>query len=125
MQPDPSAFREADILAVYGTQRICFQTAKRDGQDNQPVDAHHIMGRAGKKPESRAIHSSILNLAFIRRDIHTGPLRDDADQRQVYLKIAHRNVMNAVGWGHYELRDEDRAFMMAYFAAGEDVQEEA
>jgi len=114
MTTDSSAFREADILAVYGMRQICAHTAKLGGQDNQPVDAHHILGRGAKEEAKRLAHSSIFNLIFLRRDIHTGPLRDDPDQRKVYLKIAHRNVTFAIGRGEYRMQKQDSLFFDLY-----------
>lgn len=114
MQSDPAAFRDGDLLAVYGPSPVCFQTAKRHGQDGQPIDKHHVMGRGGKDPDDRRIHSSVFNCGLLRRDVHEGPLRDDPAQRTVYLKVAYRHGMAAVGGGRYELREEDRAFLRLY-----------
>lgn len=108
MPHDPALFRPADIDAVYGPERICFQTAKRP-TFQEPVDAHHILGRG--KTGDRSIFSSIFNLAWLRRDIHEGPLRDAYDQRQVYLRVAKQHGMNAVGRGDYELTEIDHAFL--------------
>lgn len=110
MSTDLAAFRPIDIEAVYGPERICFQTARRPTMQ-EPVDAHHTIGRGYPSgPTPRVFHSSIFNLAWLRRDIHSGPLRDSPDQAAVYLRVALQHVMNAVGRGSYKLRDEDLAF---------------
>lgn len=114
MTADPSSFRDEDLLAVHGPAPTCFQTAKRHMQDGQPVDKHHIYGRGGKDPEDRRIHSSVLNCAIIRRDIHHGPMRDRPAQREAYLDAAIDKVFSAAAGGDYELRDEDRAFLQLY-----------
>ena len=107
---DQASFRPSDIEAVHGRDIVCFQTAKRDSFA-QPIDAHHILGRGNPRdPSDRIIHGSIFNLAWLRRDVHTGPLRDAPDQAAVYLRVAMQHVMNAVGRGSYQLRDEDLAF---------------
>ncbi len=108
MTHDPSAFRQADAMAVYGPDIRCFQTA-RPSLIDQPVERHHILGRGGKG--HRDIMSSIFNMAPLRWDIHAGPLRDSPDQRRVYLRVACIHVLNAAGIGIYELNDIDRAFI--------------
>jgi len=93
---------------VHGPTRICFQTAKQ-ATFQEPVDAHHILGRGND--ETRLAHSSVLNCAYLRRDIHTGPLRDAPDQVRVYLRVALTKVIQAVGQGRYELNENDQAFI--------------
>ena len=105
---DAAAFRKADIEAVHGYRLVCFHTAK-DQTQGEPTDLHHVLGRSVGRDRSTA--SSVLNCAILRRDIHAGPIRDAQDQARVYLRIAEAKVMNAMGLGHYELRDEDYCFM--------------
>lgn len=106
---DSADFRIGNLVAVYGPTPVCFQTARPSTLD-QPIDRHHILGR-GRKGQ-RDLMSSTFNCAMIRRDIHTGPLRDAPDQRRVYLRVACQHVMNAAGQGKYSLNDIDRAFIL-------------
>ena len=112
MTVDPASFRDKDIEAVYHGQRSCFQTSKGPTID-LPVDAHHILGRS--LDGDRLAASSILNLTWLRRDIHEGPLRDHPDQQRVYLRVALEHVLAAATAGRYGWNDADRAFM-AYIA---------
>ena len=108
MTTDPATFRESDIQTVYAGRRVCFQTAKEPCFE-QPVDGHHILGRTFMGDRMAA--SSILNLAWLRRDIHEGPLRDRPDQQRVYLGVALRNVLASWMMQEYAWNDADRAFM--------------
>lgn len=110
MSHDPATHRRADIDAVYGPSPCCVHTAK-NGTDRNPIDPHHTLGRGGKDPEIRGIHSSILNYTPLGRDIHHGPLRDHPEQRKVYLILAYEAVMQAVGQGRYVLTEIDHAFL--------------
>lgn len=110
---DPSAFRNSDLVDVYGPYRVCFLTARLSNVQ-QRVDPHHILGRGGKG--DRSIFSSVLNLAYLRRDFHEGPLRDAPEMRSLLLRVALTHVVNAAAQGKYTLHDIDRAFV-AYVRA--------
>lgn len=109
---DPASFRDSDVEAVY-PDPACFHTARRPSPTVR-LERHHIVGRGGKDPDDRLIHSSIFNMAILEQPIHKGPLRDHATQRQVYLELAFTNGMRAVGQGRYVLKDLDRAFLSRY-----------
>ncbi len=110
MRNDKASFNPIHTHAVYGPERICFQTARRPSRD-EPVDPHHCLGRGGRDEESRETHSSVLNLAWLKRSVQNGPLINDQDQRAVYLRVAHEKVMQAVGQGRYELTKQDHQFI--------------
>ena len=109
MTVDPATFRESDIQTVYAGRRVCFQTSKEPCFE-QPVDGHHILGRS--LMGDRMAASSILNLAWLRRDIHEGPLRDRPDQQRVYLGVALRNVLASRIMQEYRWNDADRVFFL-------------
>jgi hypothetical protein len=118
MTTDPASFRDEDIIAVHGPSPSCLQTGKRPSPQFQ-VEKHHVLGRGGKGPEQRRVHSSVLNCAPLIDLVHAGPLRDDPAQRWVYLRIAFEKAMEAVGQGRYALTDIDRAFVAHARATGD------
>lgn len=110
-------FRVLDIDRVYdGTMnRTCFLTAKPPSFE-EPVDKMHILGKGydyGIRPKDkeRTWFSSVFNLAWGRRDFHSGPIRDSNESRHLLLRLAYEKVMHSVTQGRYELSQRDRDFL--------------
>ena len=101
---DSAAFREKDVIAIWGERPHCVLTGVW-----QFCDLQHVLGRGGK--HNRNISSSILNSVPLQRDIHKGPYRDHPLMRKLFLEITRKRVMNYVMLGEYELTDRDKEFL--------------
>jgi hypothetical protein len=109
---DPASFDEEQKQAVYppGIRR-CFITAKA-GQ----ADAHHVLGRGNffgirLADPRRKLFSSIYNLAWLDRDVHNGPARDDYRLRDYFLERARKEIQLAIIKKEYEATEIDREFL--------------
>jgi len=108
---DAAKFNQIDIEAIYGDRPRCFLTGLW-----QFCDLHHIMGRGykygfNKRIDERAMFSSVFNCGLLNRDIHNGPYRDAPEMRNLLLRIARKNIMDAVIAGRYVLNENDEAFL--------------
>lgn len=106
MAYDPASFDPQAVLAVYPPGfRLCWF-----GSKSNAVDPHHCFGRRPPRGFSRHVMSSILNLAWLGRDIHNGPARDDYRIRDYLLERAAKNVQMAVIEGRYQYTEIDEEF---------------
>lgn len=112
MPYDPASFDAEQVQAVYPPGfRRCFLGSKIG-----TCDKHHVLSRGEimgirLADPRRKLFSSVYNLAWLGRDVHTGPARDDYRIRAYLLERAHKEILRAVREGAYEPTELDYQFI--------------